>query len=683
MKNRIALLVLALVCLIGLFAMTATADEAPTASIAGHNLSLNDNIYIIYYAEFENLPVGAEKGVLVWTSQQESYEYGTQYAILPVYTGNNYDYDAYYFTGVSAKMMTQDIYAKAYVKVGDEITYSELDKYSVLQYCYNKKDSTTTLDDSTITLGELIQDILHYGASAQKYFNFNTDRLATADYYEIKVVNGMLPDTTKSGLFQLSEQVTLTASIENFDHWENLAGETVGTEATLVVTVAGAETYTAIEKGPELVYSEGLEFVSNGDGTCYVAGIGTCTDTDIRIPPVSPEGDSVTSIGYRAFRDCKALTSITIPNSVTSIGYYAFQYCTSLTSIEIPDSVTSIGSSVFSGCSALQSMTIPFVGNRAGVTAEDTYQYPFGYLFGTSYTDGTETTQYYYGSSTSSTIFSDYYIPTSLKSVTVTGGYIPYGAFYNCSNLTSVTLGDSVTSIGRYAFCRSSSLTSVTIGNSVTSIGEYAFYNCSSLTSIEIPAGVTSIERYAFEGCSNLQYNTYSKAKYLGNAENPYVVLMNATNTSITSCKIHSNTKIIYGYAFQNCDSLTSVTIGDSVTSIGDSVFRGCSSLTSIEIPDGVTSIGNYAFYYCSSLTSIEIPDSVTSIGDYAFSGCTSLTSIEIPDKVTSIGDSAFRSCSSLTSVEIPGSVTSIGRYAFSGCTSLTSNEIPDSVTSI
>ncbi|MBO5869220.1 MAG: leucine-rich repeat protein [Clostridia bacterium] len=141
--------------------------------------------------------------------------------------------------------------------------------------------------------------------------------------------------------------------------------------------------------------------------------------------------------------------------------------------------------------------------------------------------------------------------------------------------------------------------------------------------------------------------------------------------------------KEIGGYAFGDCETLTSITIPDSVTSIGWSAFSDCSSLTSITIPNSVTSIGNYAFDSCSSLTSITIPDSVTSIGWGAFTSCSSLTSINIPDSVTSIGDDAFYGCSSLTSITIPDSVTSIGEWAFRSCSSLTSITIPDSVTSI
>ena len=110
---------------------------------------------------------------------------------------------------------------------------------------------------------------------------------------------------------------------------------------------------------PISIYSKGLEFTSNGDGTCYFSGIGSCTDTDIVIPPISPDGDKVTSIGERAFFNCTSLTSIEIPVSVTSIGDSTFYECESLTSIEIPASVTSISDHAFYDCSSLTSIEIP------------------------------------------------------------------------------------------------------------------------------------------------------------------------------------------------------------------------------------------------------------------------------------------------------------------------------------
>ena len=191
------------------------------------------------------------------------------------------------------------------------------------------------------------------------------------------------------------------------------------------------------------------------------------------------------SIPSGAFYDCSSLTSITLGNSVTSIGSSAFYNCSSLTSITIPNSVKCIGYSAFNGCSSLVSITLPFVGDKAH-TSTDKYQYPFGYIFGTSsYTGGTATTQYYYRSSTSSTTNTTYYIPTSLREVIITGSsYIQYGAFYNCSMLTSVEILGSVTSIGSSAFYNCSNLISIVIPNSVTSIGNYTFDSCSNLTSV-------------------------------------------------------------------------------------------------------------------------------------------------------------------------------------------------------
>ena len=381
-------------------------------------------------------------------------------------------------------------------------------------------------------------------------------------------------------------------------------------------------------------------------------------------------------IPSNAFYNCTGLTSVTIGNSVTSIGSSAFYNCTGLTSVTIPDSVTSIGYGAFRGCTGLTSVTLPFVG--ASETKRNGDDQVFGYIFGYTTSDSSSSvlgaTYQYYGNYK----YYHYYIPSSIKSVTITRGIIPSNAFYNCTGLTSVTIGNSVTSIGSSAFYNCTGLTSITIPDSVTSIGERTFEGCTGLTSVTIGNSVTSIGSYVFDGTA--WYNDQPDGLvYAGKVAYKY----KGTMPSNTSIALKEGTLGIAGNAFYNCTGLTSVTIPDSVTSIGYEAFRGCSGLTSITIPDSVTSIGESAFYGCKGLTSVTIGKGVTSIGHNAFNNCTGLTSVTIPDSVTSIGSNAFYGCTGLTNITIPDSVTSIGYSAFYGCKGLTSVTIPDSVTSI
>ncbi len=161
---------------------------------------------------------------------------------------------------------------------------------------------------------------------------------------------------------------------------------------------------------------------------------------------------NVTSIGNSAFSKCSSLASIEIPISIISIGNSAFSSCTSLTSVAIPSSVTTIGNAAFSGCSHLVSLTLPFVGKDA-TTSIASSSTLFGYIFGTTRDITCTQTKQYSSSSASST----YYIPTSLTSVTILGGKLLYGAFYNCSRITTFVIGENVTSIGQNAFYGTSS----------------------------------------------------------------------------------------------------------------------------------------------------------------------------------------------------------------------------------
>ena len=386
--------------------------------------------------------------------------------------------------------------------------------------------------------------------------------------------------------------------------------------------------------------------------------------------------NSVTTIGDRAFGDCSSLTSLTIPNGVTTIGIYAFENCSSLTSVTIPNSVTSIGSSAFSGCTGEL-----IINNNVIIETNYTVtNYPsHSWLYGAKFTKLTIPN--------SVTTIGDYafYDCSSLTSVTIPNSVTTIGdrAFEDCSSLTSLTIPNSVTTIGIYAFENCSSLTSLTIPNSVTTIGSYAFEDCSSLTSVTIPNSVTSIGGFAFSGCTGeliINNKVLVETDYmLGGGTYPsyYGWLAGVKFTKLT---IGNGIMKIGMFAFYDCSSFISVTIPDSVTSIEASAFSKCSSLTSVTIPDSVTTIKSSVFSNCSSLTSVTIPDSVTTIEHYTFKNCSNLTSIVIPNSVTTVGTEVFYNCSSLTSVTIPDSVTSIGEKAFYECSSLTSVTIGSSL---
>ncbi len=459
---------------------------------------------------------------------------------------------------------------------------------------------------------------------------------------------------------------------------------------------------------------------------------------------------SLIKLGDKAFFGCAALEHLQIPNTLETIGDQIIAGCTALDSlgeigsnckleipwverylnvflknnsnlkrIVVPETVTSLGKGIFSGCSSLESLVLPAVSDIIGP-----------YFGTTKYSSSYSVSQS--GSQSSGT----YYLPNSLRSVTVTGGRIANYAFSNCTGLTDIILSDSVTGIGDYAFSRCSGLTDITVGSSVASIGSYAFKDCSSLTSVRIN-DLAAWCNIRFVGIDSTPLN-FAQNLYLSGARVTDMVIPNGISsisdgafygyTGLTSVIIPGSVRTIGSSAFGGCSSLIRVTIANGVTSVGSYAFSGCSSLTGIVFPDSVTSIGGCAFEYCTLLESFTVPSKVTEIGaatffgctalesvvlpaglriidNRAFYGCTSLSHILLPDGLTGLGFESFSSCSSLESVTIPGctgavesvfrsctglktvyisnGATSLSSYAFEGCTNLQAIYIPRSVTSI
>ena len=450
--------------------------------------------------------------------------------------------------------------------------------------------------------------------------------------------------------------VTIGESVTSIEEWAFRDCNSL----TSIIVEGGNTTYDSRDNCNAIIETS---------GNCLIVG---CSTTII------PEG--VTSIGMYAFYNCSNLTSITIPEGVTSIEDYAFYGCSRLTSITIPEGVTSIGNSAFYNCTSLTSITIPENSKLASIGRF--VFYGCSNLTSITIPEGVTSIGNY--------AFNEC---TSLKELVIADGnetlslgynedrytYTGKGLFYDCP-LETIYLGrnlsyDSSKQYGYSPFYNKKALTSVTIGESVTSIEDYAFNNCSNLTSITIPESVTSIGLYAFSGTAWYD-NQPDGVIYI----NKVLYTYKGTMPANTSIEVKEGTEYIANRAFYDCSNLTSITIPEGVTSIEESAFYNCTSLTSITIPENskLASIGRFVFYGCSNLTSITIPEGVTSIGYEAFRGCSSLTSINIPEGVTRIVSEAFYGCSSLTSITIPESVTSIGEYAFYYCSNLTSITIPE-----
>ena len=360
----------------------------------------------------------------------------------------------------------------------------------------------------------------------------------------------------------------------------------------------------------------------NGDTYAVITGY-RGSDTDIRIPETI-NGVKVAVISNRAFKGCASLTSIVIPEGVTSIGDEAFAGCASLTSIVIPEGVTSIGWSAFEGC---DSLTI--------YCAAETK--PEGWSDGLS------------GSWNSS------YRP-------VVWGHVVFGAsdsfLYGISKINNNTYAVITGYKGSDTDIR---IPATINGVKVAAISGGAFYGCSSLKSVTIPDSVASIGDRVFEGCDSLTIYCAAEAKPKGwsgvwnISDMPVVwghVVFGASDSFLCSIsKVNGDTyAVITGYRGSDTDIRIPEKInGVKVAVISDCAFEGCESLKSVAIPDSVTSIGRNAFKGCASLTSVNIGNDVTSIGQNAFEGCASLTSVNIGNGVTSIDWYAFKGCDSLT----------------------------------
>lgn len=437
---------------------------------------------------------------------------------------------------------------------------------------------------------------------------------------------------------------TLKVQAENLDYTQGdwvYRLEEENLEAT-IVSYQGTASRPSI---PETInYTDGREF--------KVTGIGTEAFRENRkiVQIVIP--DTITTIGYGAFKNCDAMVSVTIGNGVTTWDttsrynddyHYrheansAFEGCTSLTALTIKNGVTAIGTYAFYGCNSLTSVTIP-------ETVESTGEYAFSgctKLTRVSIANGSIGTSVFEGCA-------------QLSQVTL--GKVPSigdGAFKSCVTLQTVTFPEELESIGNAAFSECTLLRTIDIPDKVTTIGYGAFYKCTKLASVTIGSGVTTWNNSDY-------YNIYHDREYVSSAFEGCI--------SLKTLVVKDGVTGIGSYAFNGCTQLQSVELPNSVTDIGSYAFNGCSDITLVHISNGA--IGDYAFNGCNAIEDLKIENSVR-VGDYAFSGCEKVKELVLPKDLTYIGDEAFKNLKKITSVVIPDNVTTIGYGAFANCEEL------------
>lgn len=397
-------------------------------------------------------------------------------------------------------------------------------------------------------------------------------------------------------------------------------------------------------------------------------------------------GGGVHTLGMQAFAACQSLTTVILGSfddktatikysSLEHIGDYAFRECTSLDTIEMPSTLKTVGSYAFRDSGLYK--------NANGVVYADNWAVDYNEKIGASVTlkDGTVGVANY-----------AFYNCTQLNSISMPSSVKTVGraAFYDCSALSEVELPITLTRIEEYTFYRCKSLKLFQLPALLTYIGRSAFYKCGSSAAmmlddtgddvLVIPADVTYIGDYAFYSCGYSEKAALDEEQYVNTYGIDRIVFGNSVEyiganafygfVSLKGIEL-GGTKVIGEKAFYKCEFLETVDFGSALKTIGTKAFYKCIALNKISLPSTVTEVGSYAFYKCESLAEVELGN-VESIGAFAFYGDYMLRQLVLPESVSFIGKQAFRNCTALTSIILSSAVDVIEQHAFYGCSSLT-----------
>lgn len=453
------------------------------------------------------------------------------------------------------------------------------------------------------------------------------------------------------------------------------------------------ESYGAISTDPDLSYNNAGEEHKSGLFTYQVipnTNKAIITKYDgiaaaITIPETL-DGNTVVTIGYRAFSGKNNFYTVILPDSLRRIGSHAFDGCGILETVEFASgpvricdyafanctkldelvcrSASALGASAFEGCTGLTSVTLAPLDGRT-LPLGDRLFYGCTYLqtvtLGTGITD------------VGARAFEGC---RQLPAITLPEGGQTLGAsaFEGCKALGSVSLPSSLRTIDVSAFQGCTALTGIDLPRGLTAIYQGAFQGCTSLTTLSLPDGVETIPSLMAQGCTGLQWVDFSGSTIEWEAFRGC--------TSLERAPLPEGLVKVEYSAFQDCTALTEVTLPSTLTSMEKDAFRDCTGLTAAVLSSGMTALGERAFYGCTALSSLTLPDGLTSIGDGALWGCAGLKQIRLPDSLTALGVSALRE-TGLTSVALPQGLGEVPAGCFLRCTGLRQVGIPNSVVKI
>lgn len=445
---------------------------------------------------------------------------------------------------------------------------------------------------------------------------------------------------------------------------------------------------------------------------------------------------NLTIIGKYAFDGCKDLVSINFPANVTEIKEYTFNDCVKLKNIELPNGLIYIKDYAFNGCASLGKVTIPGgVQNispgafkNSGLTEvilkegvmslsnnsfdgclllkKVTFPTTMKTIGGFSNTGIKEIA---FAEGATPEAISDYAFLNcdSLSTITLPNSIksLGTGAFYDCDTLKTVKLPTGITKIAKQAFYHCGFLQSITIPQNVTEIGAEAFAACSKLTTISLPSALTTIGIASFhstgltsitlpEGMTTIEPGTFGKSKLKSIKLSKSLKQITSNNESYNLGSLPNEyydfRKYINMYrddsgAFQNCKELESIDLNGAVlTILGSYTFNECDKLRSIDLSSTkLEEIPTSAFYSCDSLRAITFPSTVKTIGQQAFYYNLSLESLKMPAALTSIYNNAFNKCKKIRSIDLSAtSLTKIESW-FSNVDSLRTVKLPSTVIEI